>query len=112
MERWGLEVFDSNGNLIIDDSRLLHRLWHVQEVFSANDDVTYSQPLDHEPTVFVTGVAISVGGIIYLDDINDPFAWEHKRDGHLYTGLNLFTTPRTPRDHLQRHSLIVVFARR
>lgn len=96
MARWGLEVFDPGGNLVIDDRHLLHRLWHVQEVFSANDDVTYAEPLDHEPTVLLTGISYW------------PFMWEHKRSGNLYTGLILEDNGIVVSDH----SLIVVYARR
>ena len=95
-----MEVFSADGNLITDNERLLHRVWH-QAVYTTDGDKYYDQPLDHEPTVLALGLNEDYFFGMY------PMRWQHIVQNGQWVGLTLTATTSPPNE-----TLIVVFARR
>lgn len=101
MAEFGLEVRDADGNITLDNQHLTHRLWHWG-IYSANANVTYSAPLNHEPTVMATGI----------NGYGHPV--EHKKSGSQFTGFIVkphFTFGGAPPPRSASESIVVVFAR-
>lgn len=94
MAEYGIEVRDESGNIILDNKHLTHRLWHWG-IYSKNTTITYSTPLNHEPTIVVMGI----GG--YADPV------EHVKSGSQFTGFRVKQRPIGTVDK----NLVVVFIR-
>lgn len=96
MSTFGINVFDSDGKKLIDNEKLLHRVWH-QGMYTSNQTIYYLQPLNHKPTVITYGVErVYPCGIQHVVDASGN-----------YLGLTLnFST------YGSGATIIVVFARR
>lgn len=95
MSVYGIEIRDSAGNIIVDNSYLLHRVW-LKGTFSTNQTITYSAPLTHEPTVCVYGIN------------GEGCRATHVTSGGNFTGVTL----NFDGDMRGNLSLVIVFARR
>lgn len=96
---YGIETYDSNGNLILDNERLMHRFWDKFEV-SSEGNYYYDEPLDHEPTV------VDVTLSLY------SFAWSHIISGGNYTGINVYKIDDSYEYSTEGITLFLIFARR
>jgi hypothetical protein len=56
MSTFGINVFDGTGKVLINNERLLHRVWHQGMYSGTNQTVYYAQPLDHKPSIISYGV--------------------------------------------------------
>jgi hypothetical protein len=91
----GINVFDSTGKLIIDNAKLLHRVWH-KGIYSAAGTVYYDEPLNHEPTIVTYGYNTVI-----------PCLVTHVMDGTNYIGFTLAFG-----NYGAGATMIIVFARR
>lgn len=84
MAEYGVEIRDADGNIILDNERMTQRMWH-SDVYQPPTEtgqvttVTYDEPLDHEPTVFVLGID------------GNRCRYEHRKSGEMWVGVNLFS---------------------
>lgn len=87
MARWGFEIFDANGNLVLSSDDLLIRYWYTFTA-SAPGNYDFPEPLDHEPVVVSF---INPTSFHQREEDLVPYAWNLRVAGGKYVGLNLFT---------------------
>lgn len=95
---YGLEVYNENGEKIVDNERLMHRFIDKIETNSAGD-YYFSEYLDHEPTVVDVTLALY------------SFKYEFITENGLYKGLRLSKIDGSYTYSIDGVSLFLIFAR-
>jgi hypothetical protein len=79
---YGLEIYDENGELIVDNEKLMNRVFY-QTIVTSETTHYYSEPLDYKPPVMQKAFAKNE-----TDDPH-PFSVNHITSNGQYVGIDI-----------------------